>query len=647
MKNELHLYGMIGDAEAGLDAKTVTAAIRAANGDLSVYINSPGGFVFEGLPIYEALAGYDRGEVTVFIDGLAASMASVVAMAGDQIIMAESALMMIHRPWDSTIGNAADLRSEAAKLEKLEGQLIAIYAKRTGLDPAVIAEMMAAETWFDASEALALGFITGTSPALKVAAMADVSAFGFRHPPESLKGYPMLPTNAASGNAGPMNAAQIKEVRELVEAYGLPRSLALEIFNSPMNVAQARAHILAALASDGDGAGIGHTRPANGFAGGETLDNPVFHATQVENAIYARLSGKAPQGAAVELMNSSLVDLAREMLARRGVNNAYRMRPNDVLDAASWGSARGSSGRTPWLGAASQGNYITHGSPDFPNLLQNSGQRFLIDMYQMAETVLKKAARERTARDFRAITGVTMSGFGALPKVSELAEFTSGTFYERAETYSLASYGKMFGISRQALVNDDLGAFADMFKIMGRAGAETEAGLMAGLLNSNPVLSDGFAVFSTQHGNLAAVAAAPSVASFDVMRTALRQQKDLDGVTLLNGKARYIVVPSALETAASVICTAVWQPNAIADANPYPGLLEPLVEPRLTSATAWYGFADPNMSPVLEYAYLDGVAGPQVEMREGWSSLGQEFRVYHHFGAGYTGSAGAFKNNGV
>lgn len=648
MTNDLFLYGQIGDPAAGLDAKTVTGAIRAMTGDISVFINSPGGFVFEGLPIYEALVAYDRGSVTVHIDALAASMASVVAMAGDQIIMAESALMMIHRPWDAAIGNAADLRSHAANLDKLEQQLVNIYVKKTGLAPARVSELMAAETWFDATEALALGFITANSPTLRIAAMVDVSTFGFRHPPERLKGNTLNAITPAGGNPGPMNAAQIKEVRELVEAYGLPRSVALEIFNQPMNIAQARAHILDSLATSGDASGIGHTRAQSGFGGAETLDNPAFHANAVAEVIYSRLSGKAPQGAARELMDTSLVDLAREMVARRGIRNAARMRPNDVLDTATWGGPRGSGARVPWLAPTVQGSSSGHSTSDFPGLLLDASQRFLLDMYQGAESVLKSVARERSARDFRAIKGVQLSGFGKLPTINETGEFTYGTLYERKETYAVATYGKMFSISRQALVNDDLGAFADMFRIMGRAAAETEAAALADLLNSNPVMSDGNALFSAAHGNNLASGAAPSVAGLDVMRQALRTQKDQDGVTLMNVPAKFLVVPTTLETAAQVICgAALWSPNTSANVNVFAGAMTPLAEPRLASSTAWYGFADPKQAPVLEYAYLDGVSGPQVEMREGWSSLGQEFRVYIHFGCGVTGYSGAYRNNGA
>src|SRR5690606_38361761 len=130
-------------------------------------------------------------------DGLAASMASVIAMAGHEIIMADSALMMIHKPWDAAIGNADELRKDAAKLDKVEAQLIGIYAKRTGLDSGTIADMLDAETWMDAAEAIERGFATRTITPMNLAAMADVSACGFRNVPDRLRN-PTMPTTTVA-----------------------------------------------------------------------------------------------------------------------------------------------------------------------------------------------------------------------------------------------------------------------------------------------------------------------------------------------------------------------------------------------------------------------------------------------------------------
>ena len=656
MTSQIFLYGQIGDQAAGLDAKTVTDQVRAARGDLTVFINSPGGFVFEGLPIYEALRGYAGGRVTVQIDGFALSMASLIAMAGSRIVMASTALIMIHRPWDSAYGNAGDMRAEADRLEKIEQQLVKVYADRSGMAEADVAELMAAETWFTAQEALAAGFITEISEPVRAVALADLSAFGFRHPPIITKGNPMsAPSLSPAPPAGAaMSVEQVKEVRALVEAHRLPQSVADGIFRDNMSMSAARAHILGALASASDDAGIGH-HPFPGRPGADSFDNPAFFGQSVTDLIFCRMSGKPPEGAARELANMSMVDLAREMLARNGERNAHRMRPADVLAKASWAGPRASRTGGSWIGASVRNDMIPHQTSDFPGLLLDAGQRYLQAMYEAAGSTLKAVSRERSAQNFRAMHAVQLSGFGTLESLPEGAEFRHGTFSERKESFSVATYGKIFGISRQAIVNDDLGAFADMFRVMGRAAAETEAQTLAGLLNSNPEMSDGEDLFSAAHANIVATGGgAPSIEQFDLVRQLMRLQRDMDGETRLNLSPLHVVVPPQLETQAITTSGGSW--NVQADMqeflsgtaqNPFRGFLNVVVEPRLTSSTQWYFFADPLLAPVLEHAYLDGYRGPQIESREAWTSLGMEFRVHLSFGCGVTGWAGAARNSGT
>lgn len=639
---EILLYGIIGDRADRLDARTVTDLIRIHEGDLDVRINSPGGLVFDGLPIYEALVAYDRGQVRVHIDGLAASMASVIAMAGDEITMADSALMMVHRPWDSAIGNADDLRKDAGKLEKVEAQLVGIYARQTGLSASRISSMLAAETWMTADEAIQLGFASASVEPLKIAAMADISQCGFRNIPSDLKEQIMPATPAQRQPQAPTGMASVAEIRAMTTRHGLPDGFALDLAERNLPLEQARAAILDELATMSERQQIGFNGPSR-TTGLQTLDNPDFHARAVGDAIYARMSGKAPEGAARELMSASMVDLAREMLQLRGVQNVLRLRPSEVLAQASWSGRRGD--RDGWVGVPR--GEITHTTSDFPSLLQGAGQRFLMDQFAAVESVLKQVARERTAADFRSITGLQLSGFGTLPEVGEAGEIKHGTFSERKESYSVRTFAKMFTLSRNAIINDDLGAFSDPLTIMARAAAETEAQVLVTLLNSNPVLSDGVAFFHANHGNLAAPGAVPSVAALDKARGAMRKQKDLDGETLLNIALKYLVVPSELETATEVLTGNYVSANAAAEANPFAGKVVPLVEPRLTSATAWYGFADPAQQPALEYAYLNGERGPQTESKEGWNVLGTEFRVHMDFGAGAVDHRPAYKNPGA
>lgn len=162
--NELLIYGIIGDdywdeSTSAIDVKRQLDAMPA--GDLTVRINSPGGSVFDGFAIFN-LINQREGETTVYIDGVAASAASVIAMAGNQILMADNALFMIHDPFTISAGSADDMRQTADLLDKVKDSIILTYSTQSNLEQESIAEMMAAETWFNATEALEAGFITGT-----------------------------------------------------------------------------------------------------------------------------------------------------------------------------------------------------------------------------------------------------------------------------------------------------------------------------------------------------------------------------------------------------------------------------------------------------------------------------------------------------
>ena len=131
---------------------------RCADGTpLESALNSPGGSVFDAVAIYNALKRH-AGTVTVWIDGIAASAASYIAMAGDEIVMPENAFLMIHDPAGLVMGTAEDMRAMAETLDKIEGQPGPGYAAKSGRRPSDIAALMAAETWFDAADALAQGF---------------------------------------------------------------------------------------------------------------------------------------------------------------------------------------------------------------------------------------------------------------------------------------------------------------------------------------------------------------------------------------------------------------------------------------------------------------------------------------------------------
>lgn len=177
--SELYIYDDIGPEWMGMvGAKTVIShlATIGADADVTVRINSPGGSVTEGQAMYNALLRH-KGKVTVEIDSLAASMGSYIAMAGDEIHIAENAMLMIHNPWSIAIGDAAEMRKTADVLEKFQGSAAEVYAKRSGQDAADVLQMMTDETWLTAKDAVELGFANAIGQELNAQASVKEGRF--------------------------------------------------------------------------------------------------------------------------------------------------------------------------------------------------------------------------------------------------------------------------------------------------------------------------------------------------------------------------------------------------------------------------------------------------------------------------------------
>ncbi len=164
-KAEIIIYSAIGQDYWGdgtyLSAKAFSEELKKLDPDvneITVRINSPGGDVFDGVTIYNRLKQH-KAKIVVYIDGLAASIASVIALAGDEIHMGEGALYMVHLPWTWAMGNRMELDNTVSRLMDVEEQMISIYSKKSGLDRAEVKSLLEAETWMGAEEAIEKGFV--------------------------------------------------------------------------------------------------------------------------------------------------------------------------------------------------------------------------------------------------------------------------------------------------------------------------------------------------------------------------------------------------------------------------------------------------------------------------------------------------------
>ena len=358
---------------------------------------------------------------------------------------------------------------------------------------------------------------------------------------------------------------------------------------------------------------------------GESHDDPALRARQMGEALYARINPRHELSEpARRYAYSTPVDMAKELLTLRGES-------------------------TMALSPASLVTRALHTTSDFPIILGDTVGRVLRDAYQAAPSGIRRLGRQTTARDFRAVNKIMLGEAPLLEKLNEHGEIKAGTMAEAREAYKVETWARKIGITRQVLVNDDLGAFADLARRMGQATAETEARILVTLLEAGsgngPTLSDGKTLFHADHGNKAGTGAAISDATLSAARLALRTQKGIEDRTI-RVTPRNLLVPPALETTAEKWLASI-APATAADVNPFSGALSLVVEPRLSSASRWYVTADPGEIDGLEFAYLSGAEGPQVESRSGWDVDGVEIRVILDFGAGFIDHRGWFMNAGA
>jgi len=276
---------------------------------------------------------------------------------------------------------------------------------------------------------------------------------------------------------------------------------------------------------------------------------------------------------------------------------------------------------------------------DFPLILVDAANKSMLKGFDESPETWNVWAQTGSLTDFKLGRRVNLSSFNDLELVNEDGEYKYGSFTEQGETIQLATYGKLFAISRQAIINDDLGAFTRIPSAMGRAASRVVGDLAYGALTSNPLLSDGIALFDAAHNNLNESGAggtpltqdAAGVAALSAMDVAMGLQSDASGsANGLNIRPSYLLVPRVLERIATSLMSDTTAPG---QANPgvsnqVANLAAVVSDPRLDadSATRYYLAAGQTFD-TIEVAFLDGNQSPMLEQQNGWSIDGTEFKV--------------------
>lgn len=674
------LFGVIGDEWDGLDAATVVQEIRGLGdaAQLEVLINSPGGIVTDGLAIYNELVT-NPIDVTIDIVGLAASMASAIAMAGDRIRIASNAMIMIHNPWNMAIGDAEDLRKAAEVLDKFGTSLAGIYATRTGLGEEEIREMMDAETWLNADEAFAKGFVDEIVEPTDASAFADLDVGELTAVPAALTALiregrnmtrkipaapaadpndPPAPAAAApapapaaapapDADAIRANATQAeRERQDAIRALGsrleLPDTLVTELVNAGNSIEDANAAAIDWLA-DAQQARDGGTT----FPGGSAVVNDERDKFMAGAAAW--LIQKAGKSRAVEahtgedldpgeFRGMTLLELARESLHRSGASTRGLSKIEIARAALSWNAPMS-------LGLNTRS--------DFPVLLENVLHKMLQASYALAPNTWRGFCAEGSVSDFRPHPRLRLGTFSALSDKLESGEFKQKHFPDaEKETIQAATKGNIVGITREALVNDDVDGFSRLVSMLGRAAGLTIESDVYALLAENsglgPTMGDGDTLFHANHNNIGA-GAALTAAAIDADRVIMASQRDPEGNEYLDIRPSALVVPIGLGSTARQINEAQYDPDSVGDLKPNTvrGLFQTVVDTPRLSGTRRYLFADPAVVPTIEVVFLDGQSAPQIIAEEGFDYDGVRWRIHLDFGVDATDWRGAVTDAGA
>lgn len=351
---------------------------------------------------------------------------------------------------------------------------------------------------------------------------------------------------------------------------------------------------------------------------GLRVDNSNADASRdaIASALAARTLREQPTDAAREYMGWRLLEIAA---SRAGLSPRERD-PITILRAA-------------------------HTSSDFPLLMEQAGNRVLLARYETAAPTYRNLAARRDLTDFKPTGLLRMGDFPTLLPYAEDGEIKAGTISEGKERVILGSYGRILRLSRQAIVNDDLGAFDQVFGSIGRMIARFENNTFYAMKAQNgglgPKLSDGKTLFHADHNNLKTPGTDLAIDSLGEGRASVRKAKDADG-NVLNLAPAHILVGPNLETKTEQLLSPL-QPQQAGNVNPFAGRLTPTVDASITG-NAWELYADPNDLPTFVYGYLADAPGPRVISEESFNVDGMAWRVTEDFYCGAVDYRGAYRN---
>lgn len=704
---EVLIYGPIGDwFWDGISARAFAEQLRGITASqITVRINSDGGVVSDGVAIHNALKAHPA-TITTVVDGIAASIASLVFMSGDKRQMYPAARLMLHAPLTWAGGNAKFLRKTADDLDVAAEAMETAYVDHVSDKAAVRAMLTDGEDhYLTAARSVELGLATEVIQAKEPAAPDDNAAAA-----ALLSFITAITTAPADASAAirariqalcqPSAFASLREVHQravlahiedpsmhtqcrliMANAGGAapqpaPASAAPPAAPSP---APTPADPIAAIATRNESirTEFAQFREMPGIRDLEVacLSDPHLSIDQVRQKLLAKLGAQgAPLNdptagprvqAGPDEQDKQRERIVQGVLARAGVlrgEEAERARQGNpaahatLIDLAEQSLIRaGVQARRMTRDEIARQVLASQTTSDFPVLLENTLHKIVLTGYRLKPFTWSRFCAIGTLSDYRPHPRYHLSSFSDLKAVNEKGEYENGVLGDgEKETIQGARKGRILQITPEVLVNDDLGAFTRIAQHLGQAANRTIEKDVYALfaLNSGagPTMADGKALFHADHGNIAGSAVAPTIASFDAARLLMGAQKDPGGNDYLDIVPSIWIGPQSLRGAATMVNEAEFDDEAQKNQrrpNISRGLVRDIVDTPRLSGTAWYLLADPSMEPVFEVAFLDGVQTPTLEQEKNFRTDGLSWKVVHKYGVGGVGWRGAVKNAGA
>lgn len=734
---ELLIYGDIGESWWGesVTASSVAKQISEAKAKtILVRINSYGGSVTDGTAIFNALRS-SGATITCRVDGIAASIASLIAMAGDTVQMSANTLLMIHAPWVGVMGNSRELREAADILDTYAKAMATSYARKSkrSIDDELASLTDGVDHWFTASEAKAEGYAdvlldAAAEPEESAAKSRDeivgAALTRYRSAPTALAAgfrarLPSLlsPTAASAANPAPsanrnqesrmnwkalakaMNIKLADDVSDAAARDAIAQHLKLQASctddeiaaamltanhgaqpppapagsTAPTAASRVQAMFVAAAHGQADNQRLAALqRQTNiNLAAGQDVDVESIRA-QIVAAVQApaspiagryvpveagdderdkrRAAGvnwllaraavyprgtKPAQDLAVALNGNpyrgmSLADLARACLEEAGVN-VRGMNRHAIITAA-----------------------ITHSTSDFPNIFENALHKTMLVGFTVVPTTWDRVCKIGTLSDFRPHIRYRASSIGDLDVVQPNGEYKTLALTDaERETISAKSRGGIINVSREMIVNDDMGVFTDLAMDLGKSASRTREKALYVLLAANaglgPTMGDSKTLYHADHNNISGSAGAPTVTRIDADKQQMGSQRDPGSNDFVGVLPDIWLGPLALHGTVLVINNDQYDPDAankLQRTNIARGNYSQVIgTPRLTGAP-WYSFANPSVEPVFEIGFVDGEQSPQIATEEAFNQNGMKWRIVDEWGMAAVGYRGTVRNAG-